>query len=199
VQTECLAPIHRQSRRHPLHDFKIGYFFSLSNRSGFNNVLRKLTGEDFYTILGFKPSTPDTFKPEWKRIKEKVGEIHAKLRHHKEVCGGFHNVHAIRRTTSQPKTEQEALEIFRSEVKRCREGEFDLGNFTSEKGEFLLSCPWKVVSIIPADLENQTVCCYIIVEEDLLWYIDGLDIIEETVDFVLSQSDREVFRLCWSD
>jgi hypothetical protein len=111
----------------------------------------------------------------------------------------LHNVHAIRRTTSQPKTEQEALEIFRSEVKRCREGEFDLGNFTSEKGEFLLSCPWKVVSIIPADLENQTVCCYIIVEEDLLWYIDGLDIIEETVDFVLSQSDREVFRLCWSD
>ncbi len=114
------------SSKYPKHLFKIGYFRSSNDDSGFNSVVMNATGSDLYTLLNPDPEQYE-FVPDWKAAKEKV---------------------------------QDAIVKF----KECiRKGE--IGNY--ERGQE--------------------------------WDLQGLEIILETIDYVLNQPDPGKYALHWSD
>jgi hypothetical protein len=187
------------SRLHPRHTFSVGRFTSDSQPSGFNAVMRKIVGEDLYTILGFSLTTPTFFRPEWQSVRSKIAEIRQKLAQQKQDYGGFYKAHAIHTphvADFKPTTEKQAIETFRLGVRESSPS-FDKTNFISEKGEFFLSSPLKVVAALPASTPG--VSCYLIAEDDLTWHLEALDIIEETADYVETKEKHGIlFNFCWN-
>jgi hypothetical protein len=60
--------------------------------------------------------------------------------------------------------------------------------------------PLKVLAMIPG---IQTVlgtrpCIYVVTESDNTWYLQALEVVRETIEFVLSQEDKELYYLHWS-
>jgi hypothetical protein len=41
-------------------------------------------------------------------------------------------------------------------------------------------------------------CIYVVTESDNTWYLQALEVVRETIEFVLSQEDKELYYLHWS-
>ncbi len=178
--------IELNSMRYPLHYFKVGYFRSSYNGSGFNRVVGDAIGIDLYSILN--PNDEYEFKPDWNVAKEKTKEAIDKFTEYlKSGCYRVFKVYGFHNKVIDSK---EALRIFLEERKQANGKFIDYGN---SNGEFMLN-GFNINAVI-----NGKDSVFLIYEDkQMTWYLEALEIVLETIEHVLSQPDTDKYVLHWS-
>ncbi len=205
---ETRKSIELASVRFPEHLFKIGYFRSSYNDGGINRILKNMVGTDLY---GLFPSRGDeyTFQPDWAQSKALAQQVLGKFRTKIAEDGPYRVMKAsYNEFRGHPnkdpiKDEASALACFLETARKYKTD--SLGSFSNSQGEFFLKEPLKVVGIIEGVnrryfVDESLPCSYVIYkdEDGFRWYIDALEIVLETCEWVLAQPDKDKFWLHWS-
>lgn len=181
---------------YPDHYFKIGYFRSSYNSGGIERILRNLglpTMDDIFKHEGEEYE----FQPNW---EESLVRCEETIQLFKEK--GAYRVHHVSQnmfTKPEIHSEKEALDIFLEEIKRDEMGK-ERHNYSNKHGHFNMAEPEKVLAMIPGTYKvfNELNCVYVITESDNSWYIQALEIVRDTIKYVLSQENKEQYYLHWS-
>ena len=202
--------IELNSKKYPEHLFKIGYFRSSYNSGGFNTVMGNFVGKDLYYI--FEPPEEYSFNPNWEMAKERaedmLKELKAKIKEN-----GAYQVSELRHSYIIPKgmkrinSQEEALQMF-LEIKKKHKNNKEFNSFSNYLGEFHLDEPLKVSGLITgfskdyfSDIPNAMIPTQYVIyenEEGLNWYVEALEVVIETIKWVLSKKDQDKYYLNWS-
>lgn len=190
--------IEKNSEQYPEHNFKIGYFRSSYNSSGINGVLRDLNIPDLYDI--FEPGDEYEFSPNWNYALSVVQESIQLLKKDK----GY-RVETISANMFAPddvaESPRQVLEIFNGESKSLSKGKSGFKNFTNKAGHFYLdSKGLQVHALIPGkDFMNRP-CTYAVfkLKDGNKYYLQALEIVKETIEYVLAQENPQAYYLRWS-
>lgn len=188
VKIEINSPIDKE------HYFKIGYFRSSYNDGGINRVLDNLGVPSLYEI--FEPNDEYCFQPNWEQALEKCNKSISAL----EKKGNYRCFDISPNIFGQPDctSEKQALEIFMEELAK-KDTSFE--HYSNNKGHFYHKEPLKVLALISgteSKLKKDVPCTYVIIEGENNWYLTALKIVRETIEYVLSQTDKEKYYLHWS-
>ena len=182
------------SKKYPEHYFQIGYFRSSYNESGINRILSNSIGITLYDLFPHNDEDYD-FQPNWSQSLLLVKKAHDQFSNFLKK-NGHTSVFTINdyQLPKQKIDAQEAMKIFCEEFHK---GERSFGSFSNHHGDFFLDKPLLVRALIPAGGDSTGV--HVIYDgEDLSFYIQALEIIMETCEYVLSQPDPEKYYLHWS-
>jgi len=182
---------------YPDHYFKIGYFRSSYNEGGIERILRNLGLPTLYNIFN-KEEEDYVFKPKWEeclvRCEETIEEFKKK---------GAYRVHQVSGNMfKEPDvhSEKDALDIFLEELDKERNHDTEKYNYSNSRGEFNMAEPLKVLAMIPGTYKifNEQPCVYMVTESDNTWYIQALEIVRDTIKYVLLKENKEQYYLHWS-
>lgn len=177
------------------HMFKIGYFRSSYNSGGIQRILRNYGLNNLDWVFA-NESHEYEFKPDWTQAFDRITDLIADF----EKLGGYrvdavsHNIFSGK---PEIQSEAQALKLFFEELNRERVHE---NNYSNKHGEFFIHEPIKVLAMIPGiqTILREQPCVYVVTESDNAWYLTALKIVRETIEFVLSQEDKELYYLHWS-
>jgi len=178
--------IEKPSKKYPDHLFKIGYFRSSYTEGSLNWVLRDLIGKDLSYI--FSASSIYRFRPDWEDALERVNEVIADFK--KAVKESpyriiFIDSFGFKKVESRAK----AIEL----VKRYKEQKNPFEDFETKEGYFFLEDPLKVVAALPC---KEGV--FLVYKTRFRWYFQALEIVKETIEYVLRKRDKNKYYLHWS-
>lgn len=179
---------------HPDHNFRIGYFRSSYNGSGINRVLGNRGLPDLFDI--FEIEDGGEVLPNYEQALENVKEVLAELRRDK----GYQVLTASGNLFSKPSVNSpaEALRIFENEL----ETHSGFNSYSNINGEFHMGEPIKVVALIPGNetMMGERPCTYVVYknESGLGYYIQALEIVQETIEFILAHENPQEFYMYWS-
>lgn len=195
--------IEMDSKLYPDHLFKLGYFRSSYNEGGINNVMRRLGLLDLYAV--FEPGDEYYVVPDWAAALAKAQEAIDALVAWKSKNGEYDVMVASHNPLiglgELPASEPAALNDFLDEIDK----EYAHGCYSSRKGSFfLVDKALEVVALIPGTRQGwagQELVTYVVYRtsgEKLDWYLHALEIVKETIEYVLEQPDVEQYYLVWS-
>jgi hypothetical protein len=178
---------------YPDHYFKIGYFRSSYNSGGIERILRNL---DLPTMSDIFRNDSDEYyrKPDWEQSLVKCEEVLELFK-----SKGAYRVNQVSgnifRNDCEVKSESDALRVFLKEIEKSPEG-----GYSNINGEFYQGEPIKVLALIPGKTKifKEMDCTYVITESDNSWYIQALEIVRDTIKYVLSKENKEQYYLHWS-
>ena len=185
------------SKKYPNHLFKIGYFRSSYNEGGINNYLRRLGFKDLYELFNYKEQKIPYVKPNWikvlQNVNQEIQDIKAyfaldKMSKYDVTELSFFNGETF-------KNSEEALTYFKKEILKNN------GSYGSKQGHFFLDNPLSIYAIMYGKNCIGSPCVYVIFERELsdfAFYIEALEIVQETIEYVLSQPDPDKYKLIWS-
>lgn len=184
------------SSLYPEHYFKIGYFRSSYNDGGINRILDNLGVMGLYEI--FIPNDEYCFQPDWneclKRVEKALRQLNKK--------GNYRCFDVTENMFGQPnlpQSEKEAIQIVIDELTH-KESQFTA--YSNNKGIFYLKEPLPVIALIQGEnnMFGKKKCTYVVTkdEENNSWYRQALEIVKETIEYVLAQPDKEKYYLHWS-
>ena len=198
---ESRQRIEIDSAKYPEHMFKVGYFRSSYNDGGINNHLRRRGLPTLYQM--FSADGEYHQAPDWGAA---LGETRKVLENYRKVEGGemggldvievspnmFTAAHDL------PHSAEDARAIFEGQsgserawrAWSCKEGEFYLDGI-------------EVFAIIPGIANTfKRPCTYVVYkskkEDGGDWYEQALEIVIETIEYVMAQDDKEDYYLAWS-
>ena len=179
---------------YPDHYFQIGYFRSSYNEGGIERILRNLELPTMHDIFQ-KGDEEYAFQPNWQDALTRVTDLIEKFKEK-----GAYRVHAVTAnffSESEIKSEAQALAAFTAEL--SRENPLK-SNYSNKTGEFYMTDPLKVLAMIPGKykLLRERDCVYVVTESDNTWYIQALEIVKATCEYVLAQADINQYYLHWS-
>jgi len=174
------------------HYFKLGYFRSSYNGGGINNVLKNLGLPTLYEI--FSPNDEYCFQPKWDECLVKCQDVIEQLKA-KGNYRCFQVSENMFGASGVPQNEKEAMDVFLSELQRSGSDAY-----SNIHGEFWLKEPLKIHAIIPGEytILKKMKCCYVVMEGENEWYIKALEIVKETIQYVLDKPDKDKYWLHWS-
>jgi hypothetical protein len=180
--------------RYPDHYFKVGYFRSSYNSGGIERILRNMGLPTLSEV--FKAGDEYEFQPNWEESLEAIDGLIALFK-----AKGAYRVNSVSANMfrdSEVKSEARALEIFLEQMEKA--GENPEYNYTNAEGEFYLNEPIKVLAMIPGKekIFGERDCVYVVTESDNSWYLQALEIVKETIEYVLSRENKEQYYLHWS-
>lgn len=198
------------SKKYPEHLFKIGYFRSSYNNSGFNSVVKKFIGKDLYDI--FDPGDRYQFQPNWKQSLDRAVKLLEQFKANLKPLGKMYSVEGYTindfiNGNSIPTSEEAALKLFRAEVERWAENKkgdkHSFDNYSNRAGNFHFGEPLKVLGIIPGRVKQLLSSStqsgvYVIYEADSDWYRQAIEVVIEAINWVLKQPDHDKYYLHWS-
>lgn len=206
-ESEAIAKINQDSSLDPEHMFKVGYFRSSYNSAGINSYLRNLGMNDLHDL--FEPNDDYDFKPNWHEALEKTDhliqayELYLQSPQAKYVAIEISaNPYASENGINNEKS---AIDAFVEKTKG-RSEDSGFSSFGCNLGDFYLS-GIKLVAVIPRDKSvkdpfGRGQVFYAIVEKEKTdekdWYLTALQIVKETITYVLNQPDSEAYFLSWS-
>lgn len=194
-EKDCAAEtIEQPSVRYPEHYFKVGYFRSSYNESGFDSCMRQYglatldaicgVGNDDYVVV-----------PDWPAVVEQTDAALAafdaasdRMRYRvftESFFGGF----AVERADA-------ALALFLDEMEKGS----SFGAWSSARGYFTKE-QLRVHGLIPGRDLIGSPCVYVVTAsnaESIARYRQALEIVRETAEWVLAQPDPKAFHLHWS-
>jgi hypothetical protein len=174
------------SVKYPEHYFKIGYFRSSYNDSGTNRILENLglmTLSELFDVDG----NSYYFQPDWKASLVRVEETIEKYKIASKLRVSF-----ISKLDSSIQSGKQALELATKEFERGSSFECYSNKFGLFSKEGL-----KIKAIIPGYQYGEGTY-YIYEPEDDQYYLQALEIIKETIEWVLSKEDVANYYLAWS-
>lgn len=177
-----IREVEHNSTMYPDHLWKIGYFRSSYNSSGINFLLENLNLPRLNDILGIY-SECEYHKIDWKTVWKNAHKVKEDLQI-KALPNGYKLVHVINIKSNNPYEEARA----------CIEDLQDLktGVYMT-KGGTVFGFNYKLLAVIGEfllveDLDHKD-------ENAFDFYIECLDILIETCEFVMSQPDPFNYRL----
>lgn len=188
--------IKQDSASHPNHYFKVGYFRSSYNGSGFNNVMREYDLPDLYDI--FTPNNEYHFAPDWQAALNRTKAALVKMRDVAASDRGKYGVMDVSACSFDSVTsDNEALSVFFEEAERDHPSDFRA--YSNRAGTFYLN-GITVHGFIPGTSIIGQPCVYVVFSapDRLDWYIQALEIVQETIEHVLAQDDIDQYYLVWS-
>lgn len=190
--------VEKDSLKYPDHYFKVGYFRSSYNGGGIERVLSNLGVMGLHEI--FQPNDEYCFQPNWNKALENVNKAIEELKTKpayrvSEVSYNEFNGFPFK---SDIKSSEDAMAQFLKE-----KGKGHGGSYSNGTGEYYLDEPIKVVGLIQGVKKRFFVkeflpAVYVITESTNEWYQQALEIVKETIEYVLSQKDKELYYLHWS-
>jgi hypothetical protein len=189
--------IQLDSKKYPEHYYKIGYFRSSYNDAGINSILRNLGIPDLYDIFEHDDDRGE-FLPNWSQSLIVVQDAIKMLKKDKgyRVETVSANVFAPDDVASNP---ARALELFNDKLKEKRPGGFN--SFTCKDGGFYLDGKGlQVHALIPGKSPLGAPCTFAVykLKDGNKYYLQALEIVQETIEYVLSQKDPQAYYLSWS-
>lgn len=180
--------IEQDSVNYPDHLFKVGYFRSSYNDGGINRILDDLGIPGLYDI--FLPNEELYWiQPDWERA---LGVVEESIKQLKKI-GNYRISEIHKSASSQIKEKPKFDQILEEFFKEKNLAQDPLGNYRTAKGIFYFEDPLVIRAILP---HNNGV--FIVSEEDNTWYLQALEIVKETIEFVLKQEDKQNYWLSWS-
>lgn len=192
--------IEMPSEKYPDHLFKIGYFRSSYNDGGIERVFTRMLGHNLlYTI--FDVDEDNTFRGDWHIVLDRAKDMLAEWKNFLKDKDNLYECYFIGTNIfiKEPivTSEHQALEIFKKELHKSK----NLGNYSFREGEFFLKDPLLVEAVIPGKGILASDGCYLIFktkQENLDWYTQAVEIVLETIEYVLRQEDTENYYLYFS-
>ena len=193
--------IEKLSKQYPKHPFGIGYFRSSYNEGGINKILENIGIPGLYQI--FEPNERYEFSPDWnKALKATQFAITAFNDFILSPQGQF-TVHQFSANiftpeNELPKSEVEAFQIFMQQYNRTDTDK--LGHYTNAAGEFMFQGV-PVYGLIGGIGWHQKPTTFVVVKVKkgyYKYYLNALEIIKETIEYVLAQPDPANYYLHWS-
>ena len=182
---------------YPDHYFKIGYFRSSYNSGGIERILRNLGLPTMHDIFSHEGEEYD-FQPNWEESLVRCEEVIQLFREK----GAYRVHHVSQNMFSEPEihSEKEALDVFLNELTKENKGGMERHNYSNKHGHFNMAEPEKVLAMIPGTYKifKEMPCVYVVTESDNSWYIQALEIVRDTIKYVLSQENKEQYYLHWS-
>ena len=194
--------IEKDCERYPDHYFKVGYFRSSYNGGGIEKVLKNLGLDTLHDIFDYDREAEEYyFQPNWDRALVNVKRVIEDLKGAENIrC---HSVSDNMFKESTIFSEKEAIEIYNQQRKKYEENKDrnpDFSAYSNSDGTFYMEEPMEVIAMIPGK-ENMFIprdCVYVITKSDNSWYVQALEIVQETIEYVLDQKDKEKYYLSWS-
>lgn len=191
---EC---IEINSKLYPKHSFKIGYFRSSYNGSGINNILRDIGIPDLYDIFSHDDDEYE-FVPNWANA---LGVVQEAIEMLQEDEG--YRIETISANMFSPddvvKTPLEAMGIFKKQLAQNHSKDFNA--YSNKDGHFYMDKKGlKVHSLMPGKDHFDRPCTYVIYQpkDANKFYLQGLEIVKETIEYVLAQENPQAYYLRWS-
>lgn len=195
----------RNSSLYPEHYFKMGYFQSSYNESGMERILKNLGVPTLHDI--FQPADEYYVKPNWEDSLERAKNALELLRS-KPAYRCFdvtYNEFSGHPAGHPIKNESDAMVVFLKELEKNAQKPADSEsyNYSNKEGEFFFAENLKVVALIPGVhkrlfVDEYLPCVNVVYESSNEWYIQALEIVIETIEFVLSQENKNQYYLRWS-
>lgn len=201
--TETSETIGMPSLKHPDNINQIGYFRSSYNDAGFNQVVGNAIGHDYYTIFD-KRDDEYEFQPDWeaslKRAKEALVALQAANQEgirvmEVDLFGWDHETVTVRNGVG-------ALKAYREELERQKEHKYPFtGGYSNLSGYYFPDGRQKnILAMIKGRDCLGGPALYIVYQEkgSLTSYVESLEIVIETIEYVLSQPDPNEYFFNWS-
>lgn len=189
--------IEQDSKLYPEHGFKIGYFRSSYNGSGINNLLRDLNIPDLYDIFCHDDDDYE-FVPDWANALDVVQESIKLL---KKDQG--YRVETISANMFSPddvaKNPVQAMELFKKQLNEKKSKDFNW--YSNRDGHFYMDKKGlEVHGLIPGKDFIDRPCTYVVyhMKDGNKFYIQALEIVKETIEYVLAQENPQAYYLSWS-
>jgi hypothetical protein len=186
------------SIRYPDHLFKVGYFRPSYNEGGFDHVMRDYGLPDLDTLFAV-PEHAGEVHPDWPACKIRVDSALAALREVAASDAGCYSVCSVRDMHTAFDDTAAALAAFR--VQLCRKRDPLMENYSSREGDFWLGDnPPKVRAVMWVKSHFGDPHPVLVYEaaDRLKWYVEAMEVVAETVDWVLAQPDPEHYYFHWS-
>lgn len=183
---------------HPDHYFKIGYFRSSYNGGGINNVLRDLEIPDLYDIFSHDNDEYE-FCPDWREALRVVQESITLLKKDKGYRVDTISANMFS-PDDVPVSPAAALQIFNEQLNTKSKNKEFL-SYSNKSGEFHLDKNGlKVHGLIPGKDMFQRPCTFVIYQpkDANKYYLEALEVVKETIEYVLAQENPQDFYLSWS-
>lgn len=198
--------IELQSELHPDENlFKIGYFRSSYNSGGIDRILdTNCGGKSLSWIFGV--DNDYCVRPDWESSRKRAEETLEDLQNHIARYGSL----KIERIdfygspkSKAPESDEEAMALVQKHIEQQVSKPDKFGSYSSSEGWFFLDEPRPVTALIPgtSSILGKTVPCLYAVfkaEDSFVFYRNALEIIIETIDYVLAQPNPEKYVLHWS-
>jgi hypothetical protein len=180
----------------PGHVFRVGYFRSSYNGSGFNSVMERCGCPDLYAIFQ-PPQDAYQFKPNWHEAKVRAESALDQYRMHLKSPAGGHYVTFIS-ASAKCASEREALAAFASEAEKERPFEA----YSNSSGHFWVKGA-KLKAAIAGEQKWSGPGVFLVFEQERVegerdWYETALMIVIETIEHVLASGATDDFTVIWS-
>lgn len=194
--------IEQDSRLYPDHMFKIGYFRSSYNEGGFNRVMPAICGAGLDDL--FPGRDEYEFQPGWADSRQRAITALERAKGWLSTNGSYRvsefSNNMFTNPSELPASTDAALAAFTAELNRRKESPSDFGSYSNKTGAFFFKEPLEVVAVIGGLGCFKQPCSYAIYKADdsYQWYLQALEIVIETCEWVLDQPDKEKYWLHWS-
>lgn len=195
VKSVVKQSIKLPSTRWPDHLFKIGYFRSSYNDSGFNPVVKNLIGKDLYWI--FQVDRDDYHvRPDWRAALERANQLADELVAQPQI--GAFDVSPTNLFDPKPADIDEAAAIKTYLEQAARDQSPFGGSWSNKDGHFFPNKPLRVLALVNGvDCFNRP-AIIVVHEKDLSSYVESARIVVETCQYVLDTGEPEKHVLHWS-
>lgn len=211
--------VRQNSEKHPEHMFKIGYFRSSYNSGGINSVLRTATGMDLYYIFREGDKSEDyRFAPDWKASLDRAKKAREAFADHLNRVGSVKVVEAganyFLGDEGLPKDKAQIMTLFKVEQERHNErfkdghedpfSSKDENWYSNRDGHYFLGKGARLLAAIPGKGFGGKTTTYLVIRDgadaeiEKNWYLQALDVVVETCEFVLRHKNPEEFIFHWS-
>ena len=211
--------INQKSEIHPEHMFTVGYMRSSYNDGGINSILRSAVGQDLYSVFKDEKDNDEyKFVPDWKAALENAKQLREKYRDHLNRVGSVKVIEAgpnyFLGSEGLPTSKEEVMKLFAPEKERHdrrfadgKEEPFatkDANWYSNRDGHYFLGLGARLLAAIPGKGFGGKTTTYLVIRdgEDAEiaknWYLQALDVVVETCEYVLRHKDPQEFCLHWS-
>lgn len=201
--------IEKKSKLHPKHYFEIGYYRSSYNGSGIDRVMSQVGISTLHEIFAVPDNEYEVW-PDWKASLARVEQAIEKYKAHlASPIGGFsvmkEGFNEFMEENRYPHSESDALELVKEQAVRWQTEKKDTDMSWYQSGAAMYCRePMRVVGICVgferALLTDGTRPCVYLVYKNKgnEWYLQALEIVRESIQFVLQQKDPQNYYFHWS-
>lgn len=183
---------------YPDHYFKIGYFRSSYNDGGINSIAKKLNVPGLYEIFNVENSEY-IFQPDWKLALARCEDAIEQWKAAPNVRCFQVSQNELSAGPEKLMSEADAIDTY---MKRAKEFTPESEWFSTKGGHYMPK-GLKVLAVLEGQREtlfsrSMMPCTYIIHEGDNQWYINALEIVRDTIKYVMDLPDKDKYFLHWS-
>lgn len=181
--------IYENSSKYPDHLFKVGYFRSSYNDSGFNSIMRNLGLQSLDEIIGYTGEYE--FEPNWNQVKINAWNVINQLNKKDYILKSFFVGKNPYSDKCPANSQKQAIKITQDELDR---EQFFKGGYSNINGEFFPE-GLEIVGLVPT-AEYGGTGVTVIHKTSNDWYIQALEIVIETCEYIVNNPGT--YRLHWS-